>query len=63
MQILRNDFFRFFKGDLVEQWTSIEVGLGTNRVLAHYTANFGWVSLFIIDKILRNAKNILIHYF
>ena len=63
MQILRNDFFRFFKGDLVEQWTSIEIGLGTNRVLAQYTANFGWVSLFIIDKILRNAKNILIHYF
>ena len=47
----------------MEQWTSIETGMITNMVLAQLTAKFGWVSLFIIDKIFRNAKNISIYFF
>ena len=47
----------------MEQLTLIEIGIITNKDLAQYTASFGWVSLFIIDNILRNKKNIFIQYF
>ena len=45
------------------QLTLIEIGMITNKDLAPLKANFGWVSLSIIDSILRNGKNILIQYF
>ena len=47
----------------MEQLTLIKIGLCTNRGLAQLKANFGWVSLFSIDKFFKNANNILVQYF
>ena len=58
MQIFKNDFFRFFKGGLMEQWTLIEIGMITNRDLALLTANFGWVSLFLIQRTTRHTSKV-----
>ena len=33
----------------MQQWTLIEHGMITNKDLAQLTANFGWVSLFLIE--------------
>ena len=63
LQSEKKTYHRFFKEDLMDQWTLIEIGLRMNRGLALLTANFGWVSLFLIDKIVRNTKNNLYQQF
>ena len=47
----------------MEQWTLIETGSHTNKDLAGLMANFGWVSLFLIDKMFKNATKNLFHDF
>ena len=49
---------RFFREDLMEQRTFIEIGLHTKRGLAPLTANFGLVSKLFMQKTTRHATKV-----